>query len=128
MYGCSAFSFTSFHVGPMTRKVMKSAKPTRIWLGGNCCVPMACRSNASTITMRVKLVIMIKIAGASDKTVSKMMSCMAAEKFSRLVMSGMLNVGGAFGFDVVGETTVGSGARASPGTLPGTSWARTVGA
>ena len=74
---------------------------------------------------RVKLVIMIKIAGASDKTVSKMINCMAAEKFSRLVMSGMLNVGGAFGLDDVCEPAVGNGARASAGMLAGTSWAQT---
>src|SRR4051794_35943480 len=41
------------------------------------------------MTMRVKLVIMIKIAGASDKTVSRMIICMAAEKFSRFVKSGI---------------------------------------
>ena len=67
---------------------MNSDRPIRIWLGGNCCVPSAWRSSDSTMTMRVKLVIMIRIAGASDSTVSRMMICMAAEKFSRLVRSG----------------------------------------
>ena len=38
--------------------------------------------------MRVKLVVMIRIAGASERTVSRMTICMAAEKFSRLVRSG----------------------------------------
>ena len=40
--------------------------------------------------MRVKLVVISKIAGASDNTVIRMMICMAAEKFSRLVRSGSL--------------------------------------
>ena len=100
---------------------MKSDMPMRIWFGGNCCVPIACRSRESTITMRVKLVIMIRIAGASDRTVSRMMICMPAEKFSRLVMSGMLKVGGGAG----GVTTDGSGLRESEGTFPIVSWART---
>src|SRR3954454_7474461 len=98
---------------------MNSDRPMRIWLGGNCCVPMAWRRSDSTITMRVKLVIMIRIAGASDKTVSRMISCNPAEKFSRLVMSGMLNVGGG-GF----VESDGSGARESKGTLPLVSSAR----
>ena len=93
----SLLSFTSFHVGPITRNVMNIAKPMRIWLGGNCCVPIAWRNSDSTITMRVKLVIMIRIAGASDKTVRRMINCNPAEKFSRLVMSGILNVGVWFG-------------------------------
>src|SRR3954468_8628436 len=38
--------------------------------------------------MRVKLVIMMRMAGASDRTVSRMTICMADEKFSRLVRSG----------------------------------------
>ena len=41
------------------------------------------------MTIRVKLVIMIRIAGASDSTVSRMMICIADEKFSRLVRSGI---------------------------------------
>src|SRR5688500_13018096 len=38
--------------------------------------------------IRVKLVIMIRIAGARLSTVSRMMICIAAEKFSRLLTSG----------------------------------------
>ena len=40
------------------------------------------------MTMRVKLVIMIRMAGARERTVSRMIICMAAEKVSRLVRSG----------------------------------------
>ena len=67
---------------------MNSDSPISTWFGGNCCVPSACRSSDSTMMIRVKLVIMIRIAGASDRTVSRMMICIAAEKFSRLVRSG----------------------------------------
>ena len=38
--------------------------------------------------IRVKLVIMIMIAGASERTVSRITICIAPEKFSRLVKSG----------------------------------------
>ena len=41
--------------------------------------------------MRVKLVIMMRIAGASESTVSRMTSCIAAEKFSRFVRSMFCN-------------------------------------
>jgi hypothetical protein len=41
------------------------------WLGGKPCVPSACRSNPSTITIRVKHVHNTRIAGARLSTVSK---------------------------------------------------------
>ena len=43
----------------MINRVRNKASPTRIWLGGDCCVPRALRRKDSTITILVKLVIMI---------------------------------------------------------------------
>src|SRR5437588_91794 len=47
------------------------------------------------MTMRVKLVIMIRIAGASDTTVISATACIAPETFSFLVRSGIENAGAA---------------------------------
>ena len=58
-----ALSYTSFHTGVITSNVMKMASDVRTWLGGNCCVPNACRSKPSTTTMRTKLVVISRIAG-----------------------------------------------------------------
>ncbi len=43
--------------------------PSKIWLGGVCAVPMACRNRDKTIMTRVKLVIINKIDGNSVSTV-----------------------------------------------------------
>src|SRR4051812_31010124 len=51
--------------------------------------------------MRVKLVIMIRIAGASDTTVISATACMAPETFSFLARSGMENEAAA-GAEVMG--------------------------
>ena len=40
------------------------------WLGGNDCVPIACRSNDRTMTIRVKLVVKTNNDGATVNTVS----------------------------------------------------------
>ena len=57
-------------VGPMTKRVMKSATPTSTWLGGACCAPTPVRTKPSTTMIRVKLVIVSAIAGSSESTVS----------------------------------------------------------
>src|SRR4051812_10290129 len=51
--------------------------------------------------MHVKLVIMIRIAGASDTIVISAMACIAPEMFSFLVKSGIDNAG-VVGADVMG--------------------------
>ena len=84
---------------------MNIASPISTWFGGNCCVPSACRSSASTMTMRVKLVIISRIAGARERTVSRMTICIAAEKFSRLEISGTFRIGAVIG-DGVALTSV----------------------
>src|SRR5688572_33052231 len=74
----------------MTRNVMNIESPISTWLGGSCWVPIAWRSSDSTMMIRVKLVIISRIAGASERTVIKMMICIADEKFSFCVRSGRL--------------------------------------
>src|SRR5690625_5020975 len=54
----------------MTKNDRNSAKAINTWLGGICCVARDVRTNESTMTIRVKEVIRIKIPGASEKTVS----------------------------------------------------------
>ncbi len=61
--------------------------------------------------MRVKLVIISRIAGARERTVSRMMICIAAEKFSRLVRSGSWRSTPASGLSVE--------IAAEPGTFAG---------
>ena len=53
----------------MTKKVRNRDSPITTWFGGADCVPMAWRSSESTITMRVKPVIMSSTAGRKDKAV-----------------------------------------------------------
>ena len=57
------------HTGAMMKMVRKSASPITIWLLGSVLVPSARRSRDSTITIRLKEVTMIRMAGASDSTV-----------------------------------------------------------
>jgi hypothetical protein len=66
----------------------------------------------------VKLVIMIRIAGASDSTVSRTMICIADEKVSFLLRSGRFRVGesGLVGLDSVGNSGTFCWARAGVGT------------
>src|SRR5688500_6045956 len=111
----------------MIRNVMNSESPIRIWLGGNCCVPSACRSRESTMMSRVKLVIMIRIAGASDRTVSRMMICIADEKFSRLLRSGSFSSAAGNGACAAGDEGAGFAALgpvSSPARSPVVSCAR----
>ncbi len=50
--------------GDITNRVRKSANPISTWLGGVLPAPMAWRRMPNTITMRVKAVIMRRIAGS----------------------------------------------------------------
>src|SRR5262245_39496828 len=102
----------------MIRKVMNSDRPMRTWLGGNCCVPTAWRSRERTMMIRVKLVIISRMAGARERTVRKTTSWRVAEKFSRLVRSGTLSGSSCAGGDdgagavvAVADATEGHSAR-----------------
>ena len=53
------------------KNVRNNAMPTRTWLGGDCWVAMAWRRNPNTTMMRVKEVVMTRIAGASEMTVTR---------------------------------------------------------
>ena len=57
--------------GLMINKVRNKASPTRIWLGGDCCVPRAFRRNDSTITILVKLVIIMIREGTTARNRNK---------------------------------------------------------
>ena len=57
------------------KKVRGSASEITTVLGGVCWIPIAVRKNESTITIRVNEVIIIRIDGASDKTVVIASSC-----------------------------------------------------
>src|SRR5476649_41987 len=50
------------------------------WLGGAACVPMAWRNSDSTITMRVKPVIINRIAGRNDSAVKNSSVWIGTEK------------------------------------------------
>lgn len=52
------------------KKVRNIASPINTWLGGDCCVPSDVRTKPRTMTIRVKLVISINIAGAILRTVN----------------------------------------------------------
>ena len=58
----------------MTKAVRNSASETITALGGAVAVPSAVRNSDSTTTMRVNDVIMTRIDGASDSTVSSAIS------------------------------------------------------
>ncbi|MNV12650.1 hypothetical protein D3C71_1032610 [compost metagenome] len=51
------------------------ARDTRTALGGDCCMPRAVRSKESTTMIRTKLVVMMTMEGASDRTVISPTSC-----------------------------------------------------
>ena len=54
----------------MTNNVRNSDSATSTWLEGVDCTPSAWRSNDSTMTMRVKLVINNSTEGRNDNAVS----------------------------------------------------------
>jgi hypothetical protein len=58
----------------MTKGVRNRASEITTEFGGEVAVPSAVRSNDSTTTMRVNEVIITRIDGASDKTVSSAIS------------------------------------------------------
>ncbi|MNC18001.1 hypothetical protein D3C75_658940 [compost metagenome] len=53
------------------KKVKNSARPSNTWFGGADGVPSALRNRPNTIMMRVKLVIISKIAGKNVSEVIK---------------------------------------------------------
>ncbi len=53
----------------MTKKVRNNERPMTTWLGGADWVPSAWRSSDSTMTIRVKPVIMSRMAGRKDSAV-----------------------------------------------------------
>src|SRR4029077_10151578 len=77
--------YVSDHVGPITSRVINMASVVMTWLGGSCCVPIACRKSPSTTTIRTKLVVINKMAGARLSTVSSSMTCSVELSFCGLV-------------------------------------------
>ena len=59
----------------MIKKVKNKASPIMTWFGGICMVPNALRNSDRTITMRVKEVTIISMAGAKDRTVISRKIC-----------------------------------------------------
>ena len=57
--------------------VINNASEISTWLGGVCCNPNALRRNDSTMMIRINEVVITKIEGASDITVSKTTSCIS---------------------------------------------------
>ena len=53
----------------MTMALRNSDKDTRTAFGGDCCRPRAVRSSDRTTMIRTKLVVMMTIDGARDRTV-----------------------------------------------------------
>src|SRR3954447_713067 len=78
-------------VGLMMNRLRNRASPTTTWLGGIDCSPRALRVSESTMTMRVKLVIIINRAGAIDSSVSATMIVMLSlgllSEFPRLTLT-----------------------------------------
>ena len=62
--------------GPITKAVRNSASEMTTELGGAVAVPSAVRNSDSTTTIRVNEVIMTRMDGASDSTVSSAISWM----------------------------------------------------
>src|SRR6185312_2541951 len=63
---------------------MNRASVVITWLGGSCCVPMAWRSKPSTTTIRTKLVVISRMAGARLSTVNSSMTCSVELSFCGL--------------------------------------------
>src|SRR5699024_3623890 len=74
------------NVGAIMKNVKNKASPINTWFGGICCVANDVRTKAKTTTTRVKLVIIIKIPGAKDRTVNnnKSLTDVATEDGSEL--------------------------------------------
>ena len=68
-------------VGAITKQVMNRASPVMTCAGGSCWVPSACRNKAKTTTMRVKQVVMTRIAGVRDNTVRRSMISRVDDSF-----------------------------------------------
>src|SRR5256885_269717 len=64
----------------MTNSVRNSDRPMITWLGGADCVPSAWRISDSTMTMRVKPVIIKRMAGRKDSAVKNSRVWMGTEK------------------------------------------------
>ena len=62
-----------------------------IWFGGLCMVPRAFRSRERTMTMRVKDVSKMRMAGARERTVISRKICKTAETFPGLPASSRPN-------------------------------------
>jgi hypothetical protein len=56
--------------GAMMNIVRNNASPMRIWFDGISCVPSACRRKWNTMAMRVKQVIVTRMAGRNEISVS----------------------------------------------------------
>ena len=50
---------------------MNTARLASTWVGGSCCTPMACRRKLKTMMMRVKLVTVSMMEGATERTVKR---------------------------------------------------------
>ena len=73
--------------GAISSSVMNSAIDVITWLGGNCCVPSACRNRPSTTMIRTKLVVISRMAGARLTTVSSSITCSVEASPCGLVQS-----------------------------------------
>src|SRR3954465_14054742 len=84
-----AWWFIWVSTGLITNRLRNSERPTTTWLGGIDCSPKALRVSDSTMTMRVKLVIIISRAGATDNRVRATMMVMLSlgfdSEFPRLI-------------------------------------------
>ena len=63
----------------MMNIVRNSARPIRIWFDGISCVPSACLRKWKTMAIRVNEVIVTRIAGRNDISVSRRTICSGAE-------------------------------------------------
>jgi hypothetical protein len=88
--GWRAVSLMSFSVGAMTNRLRNRARPTSTWFGGMPWRPRAFRVSDSTMMMRVKLVVMTISAGATESSVSRMMTRTPCEGFSLVPPRSML--------------------------------------
>jgi hypothetical protein len=67
--GVSASLLISENVGAMIKNVRNKASPTSTWFGGIELVASDVLTNESTITIRVKHVIKMRMPGATENTV-----------------------------------------------------------
>ncbi len=71
----SAWSLMRSTTGAITNSVRNSDSPSSTWFGGVCPAPIAWRRMPSTMTMRVKAVIISRIAGSSVSAVISTSTC-----------------------------------------------------